>query len=159
MAGTVGDVGDEIHVLPFLATQQAVNGVDEDTDDVDVLPLVEAADVVGVGNLSSMENHVDGTGMVLHVEPVAHVLALAIDGKGTAMADVVDEEGDELLGELEGAVVVGAVRDDGGHAVGVVEGTHEVVAAGLGSRIGAVGLVLEVLGEERGTIGDPSISP
>ena len=52
------------------------------------------------------------------------------------MADVVDEERDELLGELIGAVVVGAVGHDGGHAVGVVERTHKVVAAGLAGRIG-----------------------
>ena len=128
MAGAVGDVGDEIHVLSLLAAQQTVYGVDEHADDVDVLPLVEAADVVGVGRLALVEDEVDGACVVLDVEPVAHVLALAVDGQRLAVADVVDEEGNQFLGELIGAVVVGAVGDDDGHAVGVVEGAYEVVA-------------------------------
>ena len=74
-----------------------------------------------------MEDEVDGTGVVLDEEPVAHVLALAIDGQRLAMADVVDEQRNQLLRELIGAVVVRAVGNDDGHAVSVVIGTHEVV--------------------------------
>ena len=51
--------------------------------------------------------------MVFDEEPVADVLSLAVDGQGLALADVVDEEGDELLGELVRAVVIRAVRHDG----------------------------------------------
>ena len=74
-----------------------------------------------------MENHVDGAGMVFHEEPVAHVLALAIDRKRLLVADVVDKKRDELFGELVRTVVVGAVRHDGRHAVGVVECAYEMV--------------------------------
>ena len=47
------------------------------------------------------------------------------------MADIVDEERNELFGELVRTVVVRAVRYDGRHSVSVVEGTDEVVAAGF----------------------------
>ena len=64
------------------------------------------------------------------------------------MAYVVDEERDEFLWELIGAVVVGAVRDDGRHAVSVVESADEVVAGGFRSRVRTVWLVLRCLVEE-----------
>ena len=63
VTGTVGDEGDEVHILAFLSAEQAINGVDKHLDDVNVLPLVEAADVVGVSNLALVEYEVDGTGM------------------------------------------------------------------------------------------------
>ncbi len=80
MPGAVGDVGNQVHVGTFGAIQQAVNRVDEHFDEVDVLPLVEATDVVGVAYLALMENQVNGAGMVFHIEPVAHILALAVNG-------------------------------------------------------------------------------
>ena len=60
----VGHIGYQVHVLAFLAAEQAVNGLDDNLDYVDVLPLVEAADVVGVGRLSLVEDEVDGAGVV-----------------------------------------------------------------------------------------------
>ena len=64
------------------------------------------------------------------------------------MADVVDEEGYQFLRELVGTIVVGAVGDNSGHSVSVVECTHEMVARSLGSTIRAVGLLFEVFSKE-----------
>ena len=128
VAGAVGDVGDEVHVLALLTAEKAVDGVDDDLDDVDVLPFVEAADVVCLGNPAVVEDHVDGAGMVLDVQPVTDVLPLAVDGKRLAVADVVDEKRDELLRKLIRPVVVRAVGHDGRHAVGVMERADKVVA-------------------------------
>ena len=116
---------------PLRTAKQTVNGIDDGLDNVDVFPLVEATDVVGFSNGALMEDKVDGTGMVFHIEPVAYVLALAIDREGLAVTDIVDEERDELLGELVRAVVVGAIGDYGRHSIGVVIGTNEMVAACL----------------------------
>ena len=93
VSGTVGDVGDEIHVLALLTSEQPVDGIDQHAYDVDVLPLVEAADVVSLGNHPLMEDEVDSPRMVFHVEPVAHVLALSVDRQRLAVADIVDEQG------------------------------------------------------------------
>ena len=79
VAQAVRHVGDEVHVLAFGAAKEPVNSLDDDLDDVDVLPFVEAADVVRLGNLPVMENHVDSAGVVFYEEPVAHVLALAVN--------------------------------------------------------------------------------
>ena len=148
MASTVCDVGDQVHVGTFGATQQAVDGINQDLDEIDVLPFVEATDVVGLSDFALVEDEVDCTGMVHHIEPVAHVLALAIDRQRLAVTDVVDEQRYQLLGELVWPVVVGTVSHHGRHAVGVVERAHEVVAACFGSAVRAMGLVFQVFGEE-----------
>ena len=59
-----------------------------------------------------------------------------------------DEKWYELLGELVGTVVVGAVGYYRGHAVGVVVGTDEVVARCFAGRVGAVGIVFGFFVEE-----------
>ena len=153
VSGTVGHIGDQIHVLSFLTPQQTIHRVDHDLDDVDILPLVETADVVCLGNLSLVENQVDGTRVILHIEPVAHVLAFAVYRKRLTMADVVNKERDQLLRELVGPVVVRTVRHDRRHAVRIVERTHEVVARRLRCRIRTVRIVFGRLKEKLFAIG------
>ena len=131
MAEAVGDVGDEVEVFAFLASEESVNGIFHYLDDVDVLPLVEAANVVGFGYFALMEDKVDGTGMVFYKEPVAHVFALAIDWQWLAMADVVDEERNQLLRELIRTIIVRTVGHDGRHAVSIVEGTNKMIGTCL----------------------------
>ena len=92
MAETVGDVCDEAVGVAFGVAEQTVYGADDDFDQVDVFPFVEATDVVGVGYFAFVENQVDGAGMVFDKEPVADVFAFAVDRQGLAVADVVDEE-------------------------------------------------------------------
>jgi hypothetical protein len=52
--------------------------------------------------------------VVLDVEPVALVAAVAVEGDLLVVEQVGDEQRDHLLGELVGAVVVGAAGDDAG---------------------------------------------
>ena len=85
-------ISDEIQILAFLSAEQTVNGLDNHLDDIDILPLVETADVVSLGNLSLVENHIDGTGMIYYIQPVAHVLTLTIYWQWLAMTDVVDDQ-------------------------------------------------------------------
>ena len=148
VAQAVGDVGDEVHVFAFGAAEQLIYSLDDDLDDVDVLPFVETADIVSFGDFAVMENHVNSAGMVFHEEPVANILALAINRQRLLVADVVDKERNQLFGELVRTVVVAAVRDNRRHAVGVVERAHEMVGASLRSGIRAVRRVLRRFVEE-----------
>ena len=59
MTLSVSYISNEIHILAFLSAEQSVNGLDYHLDDIDILPLVETADVVSLGNLSLVENHID----------------------------------------------------------------------------------------------------
>ena len=83
------------------------------------------------------------------MDPVADVLAAAVELGAHAVDYVGDLPGDELLHVLVGAVVVGAVGDRGAQAVGAGPGAHEHVGAGLGARVRAARVVRRLLGELR----------
>ena len=112
VAGAVGDEGDEVEIGVFGAAEQAIDGAHHEAYDVDVAPFVEAADIIGVGHGALVIDEIDGASVIHDVEPVAHVFSLAVDGEGTTVANVVDEQRNELLGELVGAVVVRTVADE-----------------------------------------------
>lgn len=79
---------------------ETIHGINHNLDDVNILPLVENTNVVGLSNNAFVENEVNSTSMILNEQPVAHVLALAIDRKWFAVTDVVDKERNQLLKEL-----------------------------------------------------------
>ena len=56
VAFAIGYVGNEVEGVAFGMSQEAVHRLDDDLDQVDVLPFVEAADVVGVGYPAFMED-------------------------------------------------------------------------------------------------------
>ena len=91
--------------------------------------------------------------MILDIEPVTHILSLAIHGQLLAFQDVLDDERNELLGEMVGTVVVAAAGDVDGQAVGLVIGHRDEVGAGLAGRIGRAGRQRSLLGEEMAAIG------
>ena len=89
-------ISNQIQVSTLRATEQSINGLDDYLDNIDVLPLVETADVVSLGNLTLVENHINGTGMIHYIQPVAHVLTLTIYRQWLAMTDIVDEQRNQL---------------------------------------------------------------
>jgi hypothetical protein len=112
--------------------------------DVDVRPLAVGAYEVGLADGALGEDVPDGAGVVLGVDPVAHVLPRAVELRADAAEDVRDLPRYELLHMLVGAVVVGAVRDRGPEAVGPLPGTHQEVGGCLRGgirRAGPVGVV------------------
>ena len=153
MPRAVCNVGNKVLARTLRITQQAVYRLDDNLDQVDILPLVEAAYIVRIGHTSLMEYEVDGTCVILHIEPVAHILTLAVDRQRTAVTDVVYEERDQLLGELVGTVVVRAVGHDRRHTVRIMERPHEVIRRGLRCRIGRMGIIFGILVEEVAAVG------
>ena len=148
VAGAVFDVGDLAAVaLPVGAGAQFVEQSAHGVDDVDVGFFVPAAHVVGFTQLARFEHAADGAAVVAHVEPVAHLHAVAVHGQVFTGQGVDDHEGDEFFWKVQRAVVVAAVGGEHGQAVGVVPGAHEVVAGGLAGRVRAVGLVGVVFGK------------
>ena len=122
-----GAVGDPVEVLGV-----ATHGLQDHAQDGDVVPLAVRADKVGLPHPALREDIPDGRGVVLGVDPVADVLAAAIELGSDAVDYVRDLPGDELLHVLVGAVVVGAVGDRGTQAVGAGPGPHEHVGGRLG---------------------------
>ena len=81
------------------------------------------------------------------MDPVADVLAAAVELGAHAVDDVRDLARDELLHVLVGAVVVGAVGDRGAKPVGAGPGAHEHVGGRLGRAVRRGRPVRRLLGE------------
>ena len=143
-AVVAGAVGDPVEVLGV-----ASHGREYHAQDHDVVPLPIGADEVGLPRAALGEDVPDGAGVVLGVDPVADVLAAAVELGAHAVDDVRDLPGDELLHVLVGAVVVGAVGDRGAKPVGAGPGAHEHVGGSLGARVRRGRVVRRLLGELR----------
>ena len=105
-AVVAGAVGDPVEVLGV-----AAHGLQDHAEHGDVVLLPVGADEVGLPHAALGEDVPDGAGVVLGVDPVADVLAAAVELGADSVDDVGDLPGDELLHVLVGTVVVGAVGD------------------------------------------------
>ena len=143
-AVVAGAVGDPVEVLGV-----AAHGLEDHAQHGDVVLLAVGADEVGLPHAALGEDVPDGRGVVLGVDPVADVLAAAVELGADPVDDVGDLPGDELLDVLVGAVVVGAVGDRGAKPVGAGPGAHEHVGARLGGAVRRARVVGRLLGELR----------
>ena len=143
-AVVAGAVGDPVEVLGV-----AAHGREDHAQDRDVVLLPIGADEVGLPHAALGEDVPDGRGVVLGVDPVADVLAAAVELGADAVDDVGDLPGDELLHVLVGAVVVGAVGDRGAKPVGAGPCADQHVGARLGRAVRRGRVVRRLLGELR----------
>lgn len=127
MSQTVSHVSYQIQRIPFRVTQQSVNGLYQHLYDVDVLPFVETAYVVCIRNLSFMENYVYRTRMIHHIQPVAHVLTLAIHRQRLAVTNIIDKQRNQLLRKLVRPIVVRAVSHYSRHPISIMISTHKMI--------------------------------
>ena len=151
MARAVGNEGLELGVLPAVGTGAALveDGADR-VEDLQIVALVMPTDIVGFAAPARVEHEVDGLAVVQHVQPVADVRAVAIHRNALFFQALGDDDRDELLEVLFGAVVVRAVGGGHVHAVGVVVGAHDEIRTGLAGRIRGVGRVGRGFGKEAG---------
>ena len=85
--------------------------------------LAAPADIVLLARTAALQDQrPERPRMIIDIEPVAHVGAVAVDGQGLPLDGVEDQQRDQLLRELVGPVVVRAVGDQGRQAVGPVPG-------------------------------------
>lgn len=146
-AVVAGAVGDPVEVLGVLSHR-----LQDHAQDGDVVLLAICADEVGLPHAALGQDVPDGRGVVLGVDPVADVLAAAVELGANAVDDVGDLARDELLHVLVGAVVVGAVGDRGAQAVGAGPGADQHVGAGLGARVRRGRVIRRLLGELGGVV-------
>lgn len=90
VSGPVCDVGNQFFAGPFRPAQESVDGFDDDLYQVNVLPFVEASDVVCTGSFTFVENEVYGPCVVLDIQPVAYVFTFTVYGQWLVVPDVVE---------------------------------------------------------------------
>ena len=110
-------------------------------NDLDILFLVVPANVVGLSQTSLLLYHVNALGMVVYIQPVADVLAVSIDRKLLALQRVVDDQRNQLLRKLIGAVIVRAIGNIGRKFVGIDVRFNQKIRAGLAGGIGTVRII------------------
>ena len=130
---------------------EVVLGASEGLQDLaqhrDVVQLAVGADQVGLADAALGEDAPHGGAVVLGVDPVADVPAVAVELGADAVDEVRDLARDELLHVLVGAVVVGAVGDGGSQAEGAGPGAHQQVGGRLGGAVRRARAVGRLLGE------------
>jgi hypothetical protein len=128
VAGTVGDSADEGR-RPAGEREQPVH-------DLAVGRRCAGADVVDLAGHTVGEQQDEGGAVIVDVDPVPLVEPVSVDGDGPPLLEVRDGERDELVGQLERPVVVGAPAHDDGQAVAVVVGEGDEVGTGLRRGVG-----------------------
>jgi hypothetical protein len=98
VAEAVGDVRDQALGLAELL-QDRLHGFD-------VRHLAVAAEIIDGARFALEKRGHDSGAMVFHVDPIAHVHAVAIDGQLVVAHGVDDHERDQFLGELIRPVIV-----------------------------------------------------
>ena len=145
MALTVLHISDQIRAHQGLAgislRQHLLQGLYNDVNNLDILLFIMTADIVGLKQSSLLLHHINGLGMILHIQPVTHIFTVPIHRQLLALQRIVDDQRNQLFRELVRAVVIGAVSDIGREMVGIHVGLYQHVRTGLTCGVRAVGII------------------
>ena len=119
------------------------------TKDGDVVLLAIGTDQVGLADATTGQDGPDSRAVVLGVDPVTDVQAVAVELRAHPVDQIRDLARNELLHMLIRAVVVRAVGDGSPHAEGAVPRADQEVGARLRGAVGAAWAVRGLLGEAR----------
>ena len=143
-AVVAGAIAHPVEVI--LVTAERLENLAKDGD---VVLLAIGTDQVGLADPAAGQNGPDGRAVVLGVDPVADVQAVAVELRAHPVDQIRDLARNELLHMLIRAVVVRAVGDRRPHAEGAVPRADQEVGARLRGAVGAARAVRGLLGEAR----------
>ena len=132
--GTVIDMTNE----GFWFSELLQNGA----GDAEVGVFISGTEVVNLPRSAVFEGCDQSEGTILDVDPVADLLAGAVDGEGLVAHGVINESGDELFPVLARSVVIRAASDDDILEISGVSRDGEKVGAGLAGGVGRGGAEL-----------------
>lgn len=139
MAGAVGDPVEILGVAP--------HGLKNHTQNGDVVALAVGTNKIGLPHPALGKNIPHGAGMILGMNPVANVLALAIELRTNTVDDIRNLAWDELLHMLIGTVVVRAIGNRSPQAIRTSPGAHKHVGGRFGGAVRTRRMVGRLLGE------------
>src|ERR1051326_196100 len=96
-----------------------------------VLPLAAAADVVNLARAPLTQDEFERAAVVLNVEPVAHVLSIAVNRQRLGVERIDDHQGDEFLWKLIGTVIVRWARNHDRQAESAMVSERQQISAGF----------------------------
>jgi len=126
MAGAVGDEFDQPVMGRVPRSPQVL--VEDRADHLHQLQvgaLCASSDIVGLAGPAVARNKQQRVRVIFHMQPVANVVALAVDRNGFALKRVDDDHRDQFFRKLIGAVIIRAVGDDDRQAVCFAPGARQ----------------------------------
>ena len=100
MTLSIRHISDQGLVLPQLFDDQLHN--------VDVAHLIVTANIIDFTDATTMHYQIDGLAVILHIQPVTDIKALAIDGKRLVIETVRNHQRNQLLRKMIRPVIVAA---------------------------------------------------
>ena len=150
MAWSISHEGDLIAVAAAIRLRaEFVEDRADGMHDFQIGLLVPAADIVGLAGLAGFQHAADGAAVIAHIEPVADLLAVAVDRQALARQRIQDHQRDQFFRKMVRAVIVAAVRRQHRQSIGMVPGADQMVGGRLAGGIGAVRLIAVELVERR----------
>ena len=131
VAGTILNKSDEFARVAAEVGAEFVDEATNELNDIDIGPFVVAANIVGLPCPAVLEDLPESFSVITDEEPIADIHAISINWQGFAGEEVLDYDGDELLGKLVWSVIVRAVGDDRIQTVGVVIRANQHIARGF----------------------------
>ena len=125
-------VGNEL-----LERLRFAQGSQHHVGDCNTVGLTAGADVVGLAGRALVQHYVDTPTVVFDMDVVTHRLPPSVNGQRQAVDGVGDEEGNDLLGILIGAVVVGTAAYQHRDVEALAIGPDHHLAPSLAGRVGA----------------------
>src|SRR5439155_4767662 len=113
--------------------------LDDEARQLDVLALLIRPDVVDTAGLSLAQDKLDRGAVVIDVQPVTHLTAVAVEWQELSIESVRREEREDLLRILVRAVRVRPARDGCVHAEGPYRRKHLQISSCLRRAVGARG--------------------
>ena len=150
VARTIRDEGDLVFIrFTIGARREFVKECADRADDLKVRFFIPTADIICLPNPACFQNAADGRTVIAHIEPVANLLPIAVDGERFPRQCIMNNQRDKLFRKMQRPVVIRAIRGEDGETVGVVIGADEVVTGGLAGGIRAIRLVGICLSKRR----------
>lgn len=141
VALTVGDIGNQtLRLAQFLADQ---------LDNVDVLHLVVAAHIVDFADLAVVDDEVNRLAVILHIQPVTHVFALAVNRQRLVCQGIGDHQRNQLFREVIRAVVVRASGNRYRETISSVVSQYQQICTCFRRGVGAAGVDGSLFGKEQ----------
>jgi len=115
---------------------------------VNIAQLGVAADGIGFADSAAGHNSVEGFHVILYKNPVADIFSVSVYRNGRSAERLTDNYRNQLLGELIGAIIVGAICDKSRQAVSVCPSAYQVVGGGLTGGVRLAWIVWSAFGKE-----------
>ncbi|MNE23205.1 hypothetical protein D3C80_1164490 [compost metagenome] len=127
MSRTIRNIGDLVAIGTFFRhnfIQQVTNSMDH----IKVLLLVMATDIVSLTRLTLSDDGVQCAGMIFNIQPVADLIAFAINRQRFTVQGIQNNQRDQLLREVIRAIVVRTVSHNGRETIGAQPCANQMIA-------------------------------